>query len=224
MITIDNRNDYDYTNKRVFTEGEVMKLKKKLFTIISVLTLILFLAACNHTEKTQSSQEANRNQLTIFTTIYPLKYFTERIGGDMVTTENIVPPGSDAHSVEINTKTMMKIAESDALIQTGTGLEGFADSVVDSLKKEDVLNVNATENINFRSSEEETLNEEDHDEHGDESDKDPHVWLDPKRSIIMAENIKNALVQLKPENKEEFENNFSTLKTELIFSRSTFYC
>lgn len=31
----------------------------------------------------------------------------------------------------------------------------------------------------------------------------------------MAENIKNALVQLKPENKEEFENNFSTLKTEL---------
>jgi zinc transport system substrate-binding protein len=111
-----------------------------------------------------------------------------------------------------------------ALIQTGTGLEGFADSVVDSLKKEDVLNFNATENINFRSSEEETLNEEDHDEHGDESDKDPHVWLDPKRSIIMAENIKNALVQLKPENKEEFENNFSTLKTELIFSRSTFYC
>jgi zinc transport system substrate-binding protein len=197
-------------------------MKKKLFTILSVLTLALFLAACNKTEKTQSSEDTN--QLTIFTTIYPLEYFTERIGGDLVKTENIVPPGSDAHSVEINTKTMIKVAESDAFIHTGTGVEGFADSVADSLEKEDVEIVSASENITFISSNEETHNEEEneengeeeaHDEHAEESDIDPHVWLDPKRSTIIAENIKNALVQLQPENKEAFENNFSTLKNEL---------
>lgn len=63
---------------------------------------------------------------------------------------------------------------------------------------------------------------DDHDEHGDEGDDhhghehqgegDPHVWLDPIRSIQVAENIKNALVELLPEASEHFESNFLTLK------------
>ncbi|MDQ0999747.1 zinc transport system substrate-binding protein [Neobacillus niacini] len=208
-------------------------MKKKFITILSVLALMLFLAACNQTEKTQSSEDTK--QLTVFTTIYPLQYFTERIGGDLVKIENIVPPGSDAHSVEISTKTMMKVAESDAFIHTGTGVEGFADSVSDSLEKEDVKIVSASENIDFISSNQEAHdehaeeeghdehaeeeahdehNEEGHEEHG-ESDIDPHVWLDPNRSIILAENIKNALAELQPENKKAFEDNFITLKNEL---------
>jgi zinc transport system substrate-binding protein len=202
-------------------------MKKNIFAILSVLSLILFLAACNDSEKTQSSKDTK--ELSIFTTIYPLEYFTERIGGDLVKTENIVPPGSDAHSVEISTKTMMKVAESDAFIHTGTGVEGFVDSVADSLEKEDVLIVSASENIEFISSNEEAhvehSEEEEHEEHEEhaeeghdehaESDIDPHVWLDTKRSIIIAENIKNELVQLQPENKETFKDNFSTLKKEL---------
>lgn len=48
--------------------------------------------------------------------------------------------------------------------------------------------------------------------HGDE---DPHIWLDPIRSIKVAENIKNALIELRPEEKAEFEQNFSELKSEL---------
>src|SRR5699024_10798211 len=92
------------------------------------------------------------------------------------------------------------------------------DSVADALKKEDVLLVNATENVNLLSSEgmeENGEQEEEHEDHGEELDVDPHFWLDPKRSLIVAENIKNSLVQLRPGNKETFERNFSTLKNEL---------
>jgi zinc transport system substrate-binding protein len=66
----------------------------------------------------------------------------------------------------------------------------------------------------------EEANHEEHadheEEHGHEhGDLDPHVWLDPIHSITLAENIKNAFVELKPEAKEEFEQNFETLKSEL---------
>ncbi|NLP51444.1 zinc ABC transporter substrate-binding protein [Bacillus sp. RO1] len=72
----------------------------------------------------------------------------------------------------------------------------------------------------------EAHDEEHGDEHGDEhtqdgheehdhSNGDPHVWLDPTLSITLAENIKNALVELKPEAKEDFEANFETLKADL---------
>ncbi|MGD6781573.1 metal ABC transporter solute-binding protein, Zn/Mn family [Sutcliffiella horikoshii] len=57
--------------------------------------------------------------------------------------------------------------------------------------------------------------EEAHEEEHDHADGDPHVWLDPTLSITLAENVKNALVELKPEAKEDFEANFETLKTDL---------
>ncbi|CAG9622416.1 metal ABC transporter solute-binding protein, Zn/Mn family [Sutcliffiella rhizosphaerae] len=55
-----------------------------------------------------------------------------------------------------------------------------------------------------------------HDDHDhDHSDGDPHVWLDPTLSIKLAENIKDALIELKPDAKEDFEANFESLKNEL---------
>jgi len=59
---------------------------------------------------------------------------------------------------------------------------------------------------------EEDAHEEDEHNH---ADGDPHVWLSPTLSISLAENIKNALVELKPEAKEDFEANFQSLKEEL---------
>lgn len=58
--------------------------------------------------------------------------------------------------------------------------------------------------------------EEAHDEeehlHGD---YDPHVWLDPNRAIGLAENIQEALIDLHPEHKEAFNENFDELKKDL---------
>ncbi len=64
---------------------------------------------------------------------------------------------------------------------------------------------------------------EEHDHEGEEEathdhdhgDMDPHVWLDPIRAIALAENIKDQLVELKPEEEETFEANFETLKADL---------
>lgn len=153
--------------------------------------------------------------------------FYRKSRGELVSVENIVPPGSDAHTVEVKTNDMVKLAESDAFIYSGTRLEEFADSVIDAIEPEGVPVVNATENIEFMDIKEDANEEENpdehseeeaedsHDEHGSEMNIDPHVWLDPNRSITVAENIKNALVELSPENETVFEENFSALKSEL---------
>jgi zinc transport system substrate-binding protein len=81
--------------------------------------IIIVLVACN----SEKEKENNNGKLVVYTTINPLKYFIERIGSDFLSIESIVPTGSDANSVEIDTKTMVKLVESDAFIQTGTGSE-----------------------------------------------------------------------------------------------------
>ncbi|MBU8908810.1 metal ABC transporter solute-binding protein, Zn/Mn family [Desertibacillus haloalkaliphilus] len=63
--------------------------------------------------------------------------------------------------------------------------------------------------------------EEEHNHEGDDGhnhdhgDGDPHIWLDPILSIQVAENIKDALVELLPEAAEEFQANFEVVKEEL---------
>ncbi len=197
-------------------------MKTRRIAAVIIILLILIMVGCSNTEKIEVGEK--KAKLTIYTTIYPLQYFTERIGGDLIEVETIVPPGSDAHSIEITPKTMASVAESDAFIHTGTGLEGFADSVAEALENETVSIFNATENVNFIGSEE--GEEKDHEEHADheeeqsghsehESDIDPHVWIDPGRSIKIAENIMNTLIELEPNNKSDFESNFSKLKVKL---------
>ena len=182
--------------------------------------------------------------------------FAKKIGGAYVDVESIMPNGADAHTFEPTSKQMMKIAEANAFIYNGLGMEPFAEKMAEALRNEKVKMVEATHDIETiahdeshaheetqhsdethaheeeqhsdeaHAHEEEQHSDEAHaheeeqhsesDPHGhDHGDFDPHVWLDPYRSITLAENIKNTLVELKPDAKEEFEKNFESLKTEL---------
>lgn len=210
----------------------------------SVLMLSLILSGCGNTETVNKSEEKKDNEtLTIYTTIYPFEDFTKKIGGDFVEVQSIYPPNVDAHSYEPSTKDMLNLAKSDLFIYSGAGIEGFAEKASEALKKEDVQILKAAEGIELiettddhQHEEEGNSDSEQHegkeahsDEHEDEhadsenheeeehahGDLDPHVWLDPVLSIDLANNIKNSLSELMPENKTEFETNFNQLKSEL---------
>lgn len=45
---------------------------------------------------------------------------------------------------------------------------------------------------------------------------DPHTWVSPKSALIMAENIKNSLVEVDPEHKDGYEQRFEALKEKLV--------
>lgn len=197
-------------------EGGFMK---KLY-VFSLLVLLTILGGCTQASpKEENASQAKNDKIEIYTTIFPLQDFSEKIGGKYVQVENIVPAGSDAHSYEPTTKTMMKIAKGDAFIYLGTGIEGFTDAVINAVKNEDTEIVKSSEGISLIKStttapeEEEKESEEENE--GEESEVDPHVWLDPIRSIQLAENIKNTLVKIKPDQKEYFEENYMALKKEL---------
>jgi zinc transport system substrate-binding protein len=214
-----------------------MKTKTNSILITIMLVMFTFLVGCNSNNQASDGTE----KLTIYTTIFPLEDFTKKIGGDHVEVSSVYPPGADAHTFEPSTRTMSEMASADAFIYTGVGVEGFADKAKSVLESEDVKIVAAGQGIELRGEEDdhahdEEAHEEDHDHEHDEeaheedlvhehdeeghddhnhSDGDPHIWLDPSLSITLAENIKTALVELKPDAKDDFEANFETLKEEL---------
>lgn len=197
---------------------------KKLVGLFSLVVVLLVMTACGEEESTSGEGEESSEKLKVFTTVYPLQFFTEQIAGDKASVESILPPGSDPHTYEPTSKEMIEIAEADAFLYNGAGLESYAEKISDSIESGDVQILEASKGIDL----EEHVHSEEHEHaHGEEEgnsdnhdghhhgDQDPHVWLDPIRSIQMAEQVKETLVELMPKQEEAFNKNFETLKGKL---------
>ncbi|WP_449537341.1 metal ABC transporter substrate-binding protein [Ferdinandcohnia sp. Marseille-Q9671] len=191
-----------------------MKQIGRFFVLLLFLTI---LSACGADKNITTNQN---EKLLIFTTVFPLTDFAQKIGGEDVTVTSVYPPGADAHSFEPTPRDMTKIADADAFIYTGVGVEGFVTAALETLKDEKVKMVEAGNGIDFLHTSEHDHNHEDRNH--DHGDIDPHIWLDPIYSIQLAETIKNALVELNPSSQEQYEENFSTLKNQLENINSEF--
>ncbi|KKK36215.1 adhesin [Mesobacillus campisalis] len=154
-------------------------MKKKLL-ILLILVLGTALAGCSEGNEAEENKNKNTNpeMIQVYTTVYPLQYFTEAIGEDYVQVESIYPPGADEHTFEPSQKDMIKMADSDLFIYIGLGLEGFVEKAKNTLKNEQVAMLAAGEHIQFDDTEEAAGDEHSEDEHAqgeDEHAEDEHA-------------------------------------------------
>jgi len=192
-----------------------------LFCLISTL---IFLTACGDNTTTPSK---NSNALTVYTTVYPLTYFTERIGGNKVNVNSVYPAGSDEHTFDPTQQDMMALADADLFFYIGLGLEGFVNSAQKTLANENVTMIATANAVSDEELEGDHHEDESHHEHEDEShaeegheghdhgEIDPHLWISPQLSKELALSIKESLIEKDPKNEETYAQNFEKLVSEL---------
>lgn len=212
---------------------------KKRFLAATALTAML-LAACgddaattttdNNTEQTEI--EAVEDALTIYTTVYPLSYFAERIGGEYVNVQSIYPAGANEHSFEPTQQDMMKLADADLFFYIGLGLEGFVENAEKTLANENVTLIPSAVNVteeqlhvsegHSHDEHEEEAHDHDHEgeEHGHEDEHnhgahDPHVWLSPTIAQTLAATVKDELIKANPAQEAVFTENYEALVADL---------
>ncbi|WP_438312099.1 metal ABC transporter solute-binding protein, Zn/Mn family [Sporosarcina sp. FA9] len=192
-------------------------MKKSFFLVLS-LTLFFILTACN--SNNPKTEEIDDKKLNVYTTVFPLQYFAERIGGDYVNVKSVYPTGADEHTFDPTQKEMIALADADLFFYIGLGLEGFVENAEKTLKNEHVKMVATSEAIT-----EDMLNEDhDHDDNEDSEEHhahddgalDPHVWMSPILSDALAFSIKESLIELIPEHTTEIEKNFEEVRNDLL--------
>ena len=201
-------------------------MKKTAFILSLLMVIAAFLSGCG---QDGADQKENDDLLQVYTTVYPLQFFAQQIGGEYVNVETIYPPGADEHTFEPSQKDMMALADADLFFYIGLGLEGFVNKANKTLENEDVKMVPVGESLHLdeegehkeEASHEGEAAEEGHDdeEHADEDghahgDFDPHVWLDPIYANELALAIKNQLAEQMPEHKDTFEQNYTELTAQ----------
>lgn len=188
----------------------------RIYQAIIILFIVLFITVgCTPSEQDAISDD----QLTVYTSIYPIQYAVERIGGNTVAAKTVYPPGVDAHTFEPTSKDIAAIAKSDAFFYLGAGMEGFAESAASALSSQDttLVELGKHEELFHVEEQEHEDNHHDHSNDGhDHGDHDPHIWLDPIRMMDMSEIIKEDLIELNPEQAEIYNNNYDDLKADLI--------
>ena len=174
-------------------------MKKKIISGALAILMGAMLIGCGVKAET-SRKNVTNDKLNIMVSIYPLKEFAEKIGGDKVDVTCLVPENMEPHDYEPKTKDFETLTKSKAFIYNGLGMESWVDQVNETIKDKGVTIVNSSTGIDARK---------------EENAIDPHIWLSLKNAEIQSENIKNTLVKLDEKNKDYYEDNYKKFKEEL---------
>lgn len=167
---------------------------KKILSLVIVLILISGLTACNAaTEKS--------DKITVAVSIAPQSTFVERVCGDKMKIVTMIPAGASAESYELTPKEITAFADSELYFSIGVPAEesGILPNVSKSTK---VIYLASTVNQAYP----------DLESHGE---RDPHIWLSPKRVKIMVKTIAEELSAIDSENSEFYNKNADSYIKEL---------
>ncbi len=163
--------------------------------------------------------------LSVVASIYPLGYFTERIGGNLVTVHTLVRPGVEAHGFEPTASDLRTIGAADLVVMNGLELEPWLERALDALEDSDtrVVLEAADESqaiaggMHGHEDEGHAHEGEGHEEEGEghAHELDPHMWLDPVLAVVQVERIRDALINADADNADVFRENAAALINEL---------
>lgn len=164
---------------------------------------------------------------SVATTVYPVQYLVEKIGGNNVTVTNISEDGM-IQRAQIKKDYKDILGKADALFYIG-GLEPYMDLYIDSIRssKVDIVNLETKsaiykfERYTTTYIEDKTTGVESPYYIGDEFksldtyDSDPMLWMDPVAMTSMGSDIRDYLSAKYPEYAQIFEENYKALEVEL---------
>lgn len=162
---------------------------KKLTYLFFISTIILTLTGC--------FKRDNFEDITIYTTAYPIEYITNQLYGEHSEIKSIYPDGTDIKNYTLNGKQIKDYSRGSLFIFNGLGKE---ETYISKFVKhnKDLLIIDASQSIEY------TYNEDE-------------LWLDPSNFLMISRNIKNGLLEYIENHylKEEILKNYDDLKLRI---------
>ncbi len=134
----------------------------------------------------------------VVVSVLPQAWLVERLAGDLVTVEVMIPPGASHATYEPTMAQMRAVSRAGLYVKVGHPAFPFERAWLDRLLRENsvLLVVDASANI-------------------PQHPGDPHIWTSPDAMRQMASTVGNALADLLPDRRDELERNRTALIEEI---------
>lgn len=154
-----------------------------------LFSILLFTTGC--------LKRDNLEDITIYTTVYPIEYITQRLYGEHSKIYSIYPSGVDPVNYQLTDKQIQDYSTGDMYIFNGLSNEKNYVSKMFSHNK-NLMIIDTTLSMELSTHQEE-------------------LWLDPSNFLMLSLNIKNGLSEYISNHylKEEIETNYENLKIEI---------
>ncbi|WP_230975017.1 metal ABC transporter solute-binding protein, Zn/Mn family [Aminipila luticellarii] len=163
------------------------------FIVIMSLTLLAGCTAPKEKAADQNDAEARDTKPIVAVTIVPEKTFVEAVCGDLAEVITMVPPGSSPENYEPVPQAMEKFSKASVYFAIGVPTEQA--NILPHAGHVKVIHLEDRVSAAYP------------DRTFESGDRDPHIWLSPKRVEVMVAAIAEEMGQLDPANKETYEAN-----------------
>ncbi len=161
------------------------------------------------------SSQAAAKKVKVYVSIVPQEYFVERVGGDRVEVAALVLPGDSPATYQPTPQQIAGLSTAELYFRIGVPFEkGFMPKIAGL--NAGLKIIDTRKGIKLR-----TMKAHHH--HGEEAAaeeseqavKDPHIWLNPLNIKIQAKTIAEALIQVDPEGKDLYNENYQKFCADL---------
>jgi len=168
---------------------------------VVAIAIAVAIGGCNSPSSIETTGEEDKPRVVSTTTI--ITDFTERVGGDEIELKSILKAGDDPHIYEPVPQDSIALEKADLILYNGYNLEPGIIKLIEAagVKGKKFAVAEVVKPLDF--------------EYEGQKVPDPHVWGDAENAILMVNAIRDELIEISPEDREEFNENAAELVKEL---------
>jgi ABC-type Zn uptake system ZnuABC Zn-binding protein ZnuA len=166
---------------------------------LAVGFIALALCVAGLTAAACGGDDEDGEKLQVVTTLELVADFVEAVGGDEVEVTTLIPAGADPHTFQPSPRDVALISQADIVFANGLGLETAAIELIEANLASDAALVKLADEAGARGFE---LIGGDGD-----GNANPHLWLDPRAVHVYLEIVEERLIELEPDNEDQFRAN-----------------
>ncbi len=170
----------------------------KPLTLLGAIASMLLLAAC-------SGDDASDDRPQVIASFYPFAFVAEQVGGDTIDVENLTHPGAEPHDLELDPQQVADLTDA-SLVVFERGFQPAVDDGIDQAGVSDDATLDVADVVELAPAPEGS---------DEETEYDPHVWLDPVAMQQITDAVADRLIEIDPDHQTVYERNRDQLLGDL---------
>jgi zinc transport system substrate-binding protein len=144
----------------------------------------------------------------VLSSLRPLTLIAQEITGTSADVDTLLPATASHHDYPLKASDYGRLQKADVVLWIGPELESFLQKPVNNLEAAKVITAYKLQGMNWPASHQDVKNVHDH-------ERDPHLWLDPRNALLVAQALTDKLKQIDSTNSNHYSENFRLFAEKL---------